>query len=61
MDQGTAESELFEFLVCQQAQISVSEASKSPSLKTKSPVTVMFLTFAVEQNHVENFYKSQAN
>lgn len=29
--------------------------------KEKTLVTVMFLTFVVHQNHVEDFYKSRAN
>ena len=49
MDQGTVESGLSEFLVLQQAQISVSEACH----KEKSPVP--------ERSHVLNFcYRSES-
>lgn len=56
MDHSTAESGLFEFLVLQQAQISVKQVTKKKTL-----LIVMFLIFAVYKNNVESFYKSQAN
>lgn len=57
MDQDTVESGLVEFPVCQQAQISISEACHIE----KSPVPVMFLTSAVDQNHADSFHKFQSN